>query len=61
MFRNARFIGTDGSCGLKNGEVYLIEIVETHAPYRFYVIVNGLGIPYDTMAAIKKNWRFIAL
>ena len=58
-YRIAMFIGKDGSCGLKNGRTYCIEIWERKSygwpNYRVYV--NGIGIPYDTMNAIKKNWK----
>jgi hypothetical protein len=42
-------------------KVYRIEIVEQKpsARFRFRVFVNGIGIPYDTMNAIKKNWAFL--
>ena len=60
LHKDARFIGKDGSCGLERMKVYRIEIVENpSARFRFRVFVNGLGIPYDTMNAIKKNWQFI--
>jgi hypothetical protein len=60
MRTDARFIGKDGSCDLKRMNVYRIEIIENKptSRYRFTVFVNGLGIPYDTMKGIKKNWLF---
>ena len=61
----ARFIGMNGSAGLKHGKKYQIEIKDNtnklifRGRYDFYVYVNGtFGIPYDTMKAIKKNWEF---
>ena len=55
----ARFIGKDGSCHLERLKIYKIEIIENPSSrYRFRVFVNGLGIPYDTMKGIKKNWLF---
>ena len=61
MRKDARFIGKDGSCNLKHGQIYRIEIVENKpdSRFRFRVFVDGLGIPYDTMNAIKKNWIFL--
>ena len=56
MYRLAEFIGTDGSCGLKHGQSYLIKI--SNRPRRYYGHVKGqLGIPYDTINAIKNNWK----
>lgn len=56
----AEFIGKDGSCGLHTGQRYPIEIRQHEAGdfanYRVYVF--SLGIPYDTMEAIKKNWKW---
>lgn len=60
MKTDAQFIGKDGSCGLKRGQIYRIEIVENPQDrYRFRVWVNGRGIPYDTMNGIRKNWEII--
>lgn len=61
MRKDARFIGKDGSCGLRKMKIYRIEIVENKptAQFRFRVFVGNLGIPYDTMNAIKKNWQFL--
>ena len=62
LYKDAIFIGKDGSCNLKHGQNYRIEIVENKSVsrfrFRFYVFIHGIGIPYDTMAAIKKNWQF---
>lgn len=63
MKQDARFIGKDGSCGLKRLSVYSIEIVDQrndrHSRFNFRVFVNGIGIPYDTMNGIKKNWQLL--
>lgn len=58
----AKFIGKNGSCNLKHGQIYRIEIVETKptARFHFYLFVDDrfFGIPYDTMKGIRKNWLF---
>lgn len=63
MKQDARFIGKHGSCGLVKGQIYRIEIVDNrnnpHAQFNFRVYVDGIGIPYDTMTAIRKNWEFV--
>ena len=63
MKTDARFIGTDGSCGLRKGQIYRIEIVDNSdnlkRKYRYRVWVNGIGIPYDTMNGIRKNWKIL--
>lgn len=63
MKKYARFIGEDGSCGLKKMHVYRIDIQDNrdnqHDHFNFRVFVNGVGIPYDTIEAIKKNWEVI--
>ena len=66
MRKYARFIGKDGSCGLEHGRVYKIDIRDNKSffdpepTFRYHVFPdNRIGIPYDTMTAIKKNWKFI--
>ena len=56
----ARFIGRDGSCGLARMQIYRIEIIDNgpDAEHRYRLFVNGLGIPYDTMTGIRKNWKW---
>ena len=60
MKTDARFIGKNGSCGLEHGKMYRIEIIDNrenkHSRFNYRVFVGGVGIPYDTMTAIKKNW-----
>lgn len=62
MKTDARFIGKDGSCGLQRMKIYRIEIEDhrndRHDWANFRVFVNGIGIPYDTMNGIKKNWKY---
>ena len=58
--KRARFIGKNGSCGLKRMKIYYIEVVENrNSQYRYRVYVDDFGIPYDTAAAINKNWEFL--
>lgn len=65
MRKEARFIGKDGSCHLQRGMIYKLDIVENsiHAAHRYTVFIEGhgvgFGIPYDTMIAIRKNWKFL--
>ena len=65
MKRTATFIGKDGSCGLVHGKMYTIQIIDNRGklfgndPFGFRVVVDDrIGIPYDTMNGIKKNWDF---
>ena len=63
MKKFARFKGKDGSCGLKKMHIYKIDIQDnrwnSHDHFNFRVFVNGLGIPYDSIEAIKKNWEAV--
>ena len=62
MKHYAMFIGKNGSCNLEHGKIYPIEIVDNrdnpHSRFNFRLFVDDFGIPYDTMQAIKKNWKF---
>ena len=55
----ATFIGKDGSCGFKNGEIYKLWFFNSN--WKHYISrprMNAIAIPYDTMKALMKNWRF---
>lgn len=57
----ARFIGKDGSCGFRNGIEYRLWIFQKHEKYYLSTrSMNATAIPYDTMNAIKKNWKIIS-
>ena len=57
-----KFIGTDGSMGLKHGEVYDVSVVslysETHITVKWYDSTQGKGVccPYSSPAAFAANW-----
>lgn len=56
----AKFLGKDGSCGFRNGQVYLLWIVQDRG--KIYISrrsMDAMAIPYDTMSAVKKNWELI--
>ena len=58
----AKFIGSDGSCGLLKGRLYTVEVISHEdGPYAYHVYVKEimLGIPYSSMKAILKNWKFV--
>ena len=67
LHKDAKFIGKNGSCGLINGKIYRIDISDNRTifnpnpKHRYTVFPDGIsfGIPYDTMNAIKKNWKFL--
>ena len=54
-----RFIGQDGSMGLKHGEVYNVGL---HSDTRFIWVhvrksqIHQIKCPYDTPQAFAKNW-----
>ena len=49
-----RFVGKDGSMGLRTGEVYAIDIYRRGG--RIWVDWAGGLCPYDTVGAIKRIW-----
>ena len=56
----ARFVGCDGSCGLRTGEVYELWMFNDFGKF----IISrrnweAKAIPYDTMSAVKKNWEVV--
>lgn len=50
----ARFVGKDGSMGLRAGGVYAIGVYRRGG--RLWVDWGGGLCPYDTIEAIKRNW-----
>ena len=54
----AVFIGKDGSMGFKNGQEYKLWFFEkNNKHYISRRSENATAIPYDTMTALKKNWK----
>ena len=54
----ATFLGKDGSCGFKNGQTYRLYYFTKDGKY--YIgrpYLNATAIPYDTLTALRKNWR----
>lgn len=54
----AVFKGRDGSMGFRRGQEYKLWYFEKNG--RFYIsrpFEDATAIPYDTIAAIKKNWE----
>lgn len=62
----ARFIGEDGSLGLRHGSVYTIWITD-RKPYDdkdgYWVEIDKFfytqSCPYDTASSFFKNWKFV--
>ena len=54
-----RFIGRDGSMGLRHGEIYNVGV---HSDTRFIWLhirtsfINEIKCPYDTPQVFAKNW-----
>lgn len=56
----AVFSGKDGSMGFRNGHEYKLWFFEKNG--RYYIsrrFEDAIAIPYDTMAALRKNWMFV--
>lgn len=54
----ATFIGKNGSMGFRTGKEYQLWLFEKNGKY--YISrrsENAVAIPYDTMNAVKKNWK----
>lgn len=54
-----KFIGTDGSMGLKYGNVYKVHVRSNDKYIILFIEKNflrGLECPYDTPQAFAKNW-----
>lgn len=64
--RCAVFIGEDGSMGLRNGGVYVIEL-KSYPQHIWPYIVQWVdpdtnkvkGCPYSSESALRKNWKFM--
>ena len=54
-----KFIGTDGSMGLRNGHVYYVVLEYNRG--LFWVVIpkffNQIDCPYETINAFAKNWE----
>ena len=54
----ATFKGRDGSMGFRRGQEYELWFFKKDG--KFYIsrpYEDATAIPYDTLAAIKKNWK----
>lgn len=54
-----RFIGTDGSMGLRHGEIYKVQIFSS-GEYIVVKIFRGkepYGCPYSSLAKLCENWE----
>lgn len=59
MKSSAVFIGTNGSMGLQNGTRYEFDLnIDGHYIWINFYGIFGKSIPYSTMKALLKNWRF---
>lgn len=55
----AKFIGVDGSLGLRKGNVYNISLVK-QTKYPLMIKIEGYGIcPYSTIVDFLGNWEMI--
>lgn len=50
----ARFVGADKSMGFRNGKIYRINIIQGGNRNWLW----GLSCPYESMAALERNWEF---
>lgn len=57
------FIGTNGSCDLRNGVIYTVRVVAEYDVWRVIVYTNnhyfGESIPYKSFENMIKNWKFL--
>ena len=57
---NLRFIGTDGSLGLRNGAMYKVKLI-TAGKYLIATIntefCGKISCPYGSVQAFAKNWE----
>lgn len=55
----AVFIGKD-SCGFRHGETYKLWMFQKCGEYYLSKRdMDAIAVPYDTMNAIRKNWKII--
>ena len=57
----AKFIGADGSLGLKHGQEYKIRAISSQYPIMIYILVSpGNTIPcgYSSLEKFLENWTF---
>lgn len=50
-----KFVGKDGSMGLKHGRVYDCILTEKHGYY--WMIWDEGECPYYTMQSLRRNWE----
>ena len=53
-----RFIGTDGSMGLRKGHVYKVKIFTRYG--YIYVDWGSRACPYSSISSFLRNWKEIA-
>ena len=52
-----KFIGQDGSLGLRHGEIYKVDILSVGNRINAYI--DSKFCPYDSLSAFMKNWEEI--
>jgi len=59
----ARFIGTDGSLGLRHGRIYNIKLFPSR--YKLLIVqiktdwISDTVCPYETLMGFYKNWEIL--
>lgn len=53
-----RFIGQDGSMGLKRGTVYIVKVmtISAEGTLRAEILRIGFRCPYSSWATFRQNW-----